>query len=91
MTMIIVIVMVEPINASPGKLRGASIVTCNGVTYGVHSSDNHWHKAVDRGNGRYPDGDIVSATNPCASAPTPAPKPTPNAPAPKKETIDFLP
>lgn len=52
------------INASSGKLRSDSIITCNGVTYGQHSSDNHWHVAVKKSNGYYPDGEAFF-TNPC--------------------------
>lgn len=38
---------VREVNATSGALRKASIKTCNGVTYGQHSSSGklHWHKA----------------------------------------------
>ena len=37
--------------ASSGGLKKASIKTCpNGVTYGYHGDDNHWHVAKPNGN-----------------------------------------
>ena len=82
-TLIIMLVTVEPINASSGKLKGASIVSCNGVNYGSHSADNHWHKAKEHDSGWYPDGGVVSATNPCASITAPQEA----KPETKKETV----
>ena len=41
------------VNASSGRLRKDSIKTCNGVTYGQHSSDNHWHIASENSDGSY--------------------------------------
>ncbi len=53
--------------ASSGKLRSASICQGpNGVYYGQHSSDNHWHAAIKQSNGWYPNGGILSG-NPCSS------------------------
>lgn len=52
------------VNASSGKLRSSSITSCNGVTYGQHSSDNHWHIAKKTENGYYPEGDAIYS-NPC--------------------------
>ncbi len=53
--------------ASSGKLRSASICQGpNGIYYGQHSSDNHWHAAVKQSNGWYPNGGIVGG-NPCSS------------------------
>ncbi len=53
--------------ASSGKLRSASICQGpNGVYYGQHSSDNHWHAAIKQSNGWYPNGGIVGG-NPCSS------------------------
>lgn len=40
------------VNASSGALKKDSIKTCNGITYGQHSSDNHWHIASEK-DGRY--------------------------------------
>lgn len=49
--MLILIILIMPLNveASGGKLRSETIVTCNGRVYGQHGSDNHWHKAGDDG------------------------------------------
>lgn len=41
------------VNASSGKLKKDSIKTCNGITYGQHSSDNHWHVASKNSDGSY--------------------------------------
>lgn len=54
------------VNATSGKLRSSSIKTCNGVTYGQHGSDNHWHVAVKRDSGYYPDGSAIYS-DPCSS------------------------
>lgn len=40
---------VQRINATPGRLRGGSIVNIGGVNYGQHGSDDHWHKAQKSG------------------------------------------
>lgn len=67
--LILVNVNVE-VQASSGKLKSASICQApNGVYYGQHSSDNHWHLAVKKSNGWYAQGGIVSA-NPCSSGGT---------------------
>lgn len=55
------------VNASSGKLRSDSIKTCGGITYGQHSSDNHWHIAKNTGNGWYPDGAAIYYSDPCGS------------------------
>ena len=55
------------VSASSGKLRSASIKTCGGITYGQHSSDNHWHIAKNTDNGWYPDGDAIYYSDPCSS------------------------
>ena len=53
--------------ASSGFLRKNSIKTCNGVSYGQHSSDNHWHKAVLNDNGGYnAEGDPIYS-DPCGN------------------------
>lgn len=65
----IVLFMIFNINvhASSGKLRSASIKSCNGVMYGQHSSDNHWHVAEKQEEGYYPIGDAIYS-DPCASS-----------------------
>ena len=50
--------------ASSGRLRGDSIVSCNGVTYGKHG-DGHWHRAIKDGDRWYPDGDSLGYSSPC--------------------------
>ena len=52
--------------ASSGRLRKDSITTCNGVTYGQHSSDNHWHVASKGEEGYYATGSPIYS-NPCSS------------------------
>ena len=68
------------IEATSGRLKGASIVSCGGVNYGSHG-DGHWHVATDHGSkGWYPNGAPVGSTNPCSGSPAPS---APKAPAEK--------
>ena len=53
------------VNASSGRLRKDSIKTCNGVTYGQHSSDNHWHVASENSDGSYSATGNPIYSNPC--------------------------
>ncbi len=39
--------------ASSGRLRSNSIKNVNGVLYGQHGGDNHWHVAIKNSNGTY--------------------------------------
>lgn len=55
------------VNASSGALRKASIKTCNGITYGQHSSDNHWHVAEESDGKYYATGDPIYS-DPCSSS-----------------------
>lgn len=58
--------LIPIVNASPGRLVSSSITTCNGITYGYHSSDKHWHVAVQNSDGSYnASGDIIGYSNPC--------------------------
>lgn len=41
------------LNASTGSLKSASIVECDGVLYGTHGNDNHYHEAEETTNGKY--------------------------------------
>ena len=50
------------VDATAGRLRKSSIITCSGVMYGQHG-DGHWHKAVHHKSGYYPSGSPV--TPPC--------------------------
>lgn len=61
------LINVSEVYASSGKLRKASIKTCNGVTYGQHSSDNHWHVASQNADGSYSATGDAMYTDPCAS------------------------
>lgn len=54
------------VDASSGQLRKASIKTCNGVTYGQHSSDNHWHVASVKDGKYYATGSPIY-NDPCRS------------------------
>lgn len=51
--LIIFLVSNLSVSASSGRLRKDSIKTCNGVTYGRHSSDNHYHVASENSDGSY--------------------------------------
>lgn len=55
------------VNASSGQLRKASIKTCNGIIYGQHSSDNHWHVAEEADGRYYATGDPIYS-DPCGSS-----------------------
>ena len=56
------------VEATPGYLKKNSIKTCNGVTYGQHSSDNHWHVAVPNSKGGYNASGDPIYQDPCAGA-----------------------
>ena len=62
---------IQQVDASSGKLKGASIINCGGQNYG-HHGDGHWHKANKHDAGWYLDGDNLGYNNPCSSA-APAP------------------
>jgi len=47
--------------ATSGRLKQASIISCNGRSYG-HHGDGHWHVARENG---YPDGASLGMANPC--------------------------
>lgn len=55
------------VNASSGALKKASIKTCNGITYGQHSSDNHWHVAEESDGKYYATGNPIYS-DPCSSS-----------------------
>lgn len=52
--------------ASTGTLKSDSIISCNGVTYGRHGDDNHWHVATKKSNRYYAVGSAFYY-NPCSS------------------------
>lgn len=54
------------VTASSGALKKDSIKTCNGITYGQHSDDNHWHVAKES-NGRYYATGSAIYSDPCSS------------------------
>lgn len=54
------------VNASSGALRKNSIKICNGVMYGQHSSDNHWHVAEESDGKYYATGSPIYS-DPCSS------------------------
>ena len=53
-------------SATSGSLRSATIKTCpDGITYGAHGSDLHWHVATRDADGSWsPDGSTI-ASDPC--------------------------
>lgn len=53
LAIIIFILGISSVYATSGFLRKDSVKTCNGILYGQHSSDNHWHKAVLNDDGGY--------------------------------------
>lgn len=59
------------VNASSGRLRKDSIKTCNGITYGQHSSDNHWHVAEEKDGSYYATGNSIYS-DPCSSSNNPS-------------------
>lgn len=59
---------VTNVYATSGRLRKNSIKTCNGITYGQHSSDNHWHVAVRNSDGSYNASGDPIYSDPCASS-----------------------
>lgn len=71
------------ISATSGRLKGKSIITCNGKSYGNHG-DGHWYVAVNHGEkGWYPSGESLGYANPCAASEAPAKKPEAKAPETK--------
>lgn len=54
------------VNASSGRLKSATIKSCNGITYGQHSSDNHWHIATKEDGVYYASGDPIYSDS-CSS------------------------
>ncbi len=55
------------VEATQGKLKSATICKgSDGNYYGQHSSDNHWHAAVEHTNGWYALGNPLGY-NPCSS------------------------
>lgn len=40
------------VNASNGYLNKDSIITCDGIRYGYHGADKHWHQATDDGKAK---------------------------------------
>lgn len=52
------------VSATSGTLRSNSIVSCDGVTYGIHGSDNHYHIAILKDGKYIASGDPIYE-NPC--------------------------
>jgi len=44
---------ISNLNATTGQLKSASIIECDGVLYGTHGSDNHYHVAEETEKGTY--------------------------------------
>lgn len=67
--------------ATPGNLRQASIIQCpNGVFYGQHGGDNHWHAAQQNPNGQWSAIGEAFFHHPCPPAPPPPPVYVPATP-----------
>lgn len=66
----IVIFAAFPANtfATSGRLKSASIVSCNGKTYGYHGSNNHWHQASRNSDGTYNAVGSPLSGNPCKNS-----------------------
>ena len=60
------------VDATSGRLKSNSIKTCNGVTYGQHSSDNHWHVASRNSDGTYSAIGSAIYSDPCKSSSKPS-------------------
>ena len=62
------LINLQPVFATGGGLRRASIKTCpDGVTYGLHSDGHggtHWHRAATNGDNYYAVGDAIYS-DPC--------------------------
>lgn len=56
------------VEASSGFLRKDSIKSCNGITYGQHGSDNHWHVAIENSDGGYNASGNPIYQDPCANS-----------------------
>ena len=65
-TFILLTIGICKVNASSGYLKSDSIETCNGITYGYHGSDKHWHVAVKGANGKYSASGDPIYTDPCS-------------------------
>ena len=99
LAIVIVILFVPATYASSGALRRATIKQClNGVYYGIHGGDNHWHQAEQSnvssgwsavGDAFYhdpcPPDEVVYAPVKEESTPAPAPNSAPE-PEPAPET-----
>lgn len=59
-TLMFFLILPISVNASGGLLKQDSITECNGIKYGYHGSDKHYHKAILRDEKWYADGDIVT-------------------------------
>lgn len=77
-----------PVSATSGKLKSASIVSCNGSTYGNHG-DGHWHYAVKHDAGWYPDGGSLGYDNPCQTPSQPS-QPSKQESTPQKSTTNTV-
>lgn len=53
LVLFISLINITNLNASTGLLKSASIIECDGETYGTHGSDNHYHLAEKTSDGKY--------------------------------------
>ncbi len=64
---IVFVISFNVVEASSGFLRKDSIKSCNGITYGQHGSDNHWHVAIENSGGGYNASGNPIYQDPCAN------------------------
>lgn len=53
LSLFLIIISTEKLSATTGTLKSASIIECDGVLYGTHGSDNHYHVAEVTEDGKY--------------------------------------
>ncbi len=51
--LILMIINITNLNASTGLLKTNSVISCDGILYGTHGSDNHFHLAEETETGKY--------------------------------------
>ncbi len=53
------IIFTMQVSANAGMLKQDSITECNGIKYGYHGKDQHYHKATLKNGKWYAEGDII--------------------------------
>ena len=60
------LINISIIDASSGALKKKSLIECDGVMYGYHAKDKHFHKAILKNGIYYADGEPIEKI-PCAN------------------------